>query len=77
MEKYHSAIVKLNDIANERGQSLAQMALSWILKDGEVASVLIGASKVSQIEDNLKALKNTNFDSEELQAIDAACAGLI
>ena len=77
VEKYHSAIVKLNDIANERGQSLAQMALSWILKDGEVSSVLIGASKVSQIEDNLKALKNTNFDSEELQAIDAACAGLI
>lgn len=71
--KYHSAIVKLNDIALSRGQSLAQMALSWILRDGQVASVLIGASKVAQLNDNLKALNNTSFSDEELRLIDAAC----
>lgn len=75
--KYHDAVVKLNDIAQARGQSLAQMALAWVLKDGEVASVLIGASKVSQIADNIGALSNTSFSAEELTAIDAACAGLI
>ena len=53
-----------------RGQTLAQMALSWVLKDGEVTSVLIGASKPSQILDNIKATDNTSFTKEELEEID-------
>lgn len=63
-------IRELNDIASQRGQSLAEMALSWILQDGIVTSVLIGASNPSQIIDNLGALKNTKFTKEELQKID-------
>lgn len=60
----------LNELASQRGQSLAEMALSWILRDGIVTSVLVGASKPSQILDNLGALKNTKFTTEELQKID-------
>lgn len=60
----------LNDIAAERGQTLAEMALSWVLKDGVVTSVLIGASKSQQILDNIKALKNISFTKEELHKID-------
>ena len=63
-------IKRLNALANERGQSLAQMALSWILHDSKVASVLIGASKPEQILDNIGALKNTTFTGEELKIID-------
>ncbi|MBQ8002680.1 MAG: aldo/keto reductase [Clostridia bacterium] len=63
-------ITKLNSLANERGQSLAQMALSWVLKDNRVTSVLIGASKCEQILDNLKAAENTIFTDEELKTID-------
>ena len=63
-------IKRLNALANERGQSLAQMALSWILHDGKVASVLIGASKPEQILDNIGALKNITFTDEELKIID-------
>ncbi len=62
---------KLNEIASDRGQSLAQMALAWILKDGYVTSVLIGASKSAQILDNIRALDNTDFSDEELAAIDS------
>jgi len=62
-------ISQLNEMAKERGQSLAGMALSWVLRDGEVTSVLIGASKSEQIEVNLKALKNTAFSEEELMRI--------
>lgn len=62
----------LNEIAAARGQTLAEMALAWILKDGKVTSVLIGASKPEQILDNLKALENTSFTAEELAAIDRA-----
>ena len=62
----------LNDIAAARGQTLAEMALAWILKDGQVTSVLIGASRPEQILDNLAALNNTAFTPEELKAIDAA-----
>ena len=61
----------LNDIAKERGQTLAEMALSWILRDGVVTSVLVGASKPSQILENIKALDNTSFTGEELKRIDA------
>lgn len=60
----------LNELADERGQSLAQMALAWVLRDGIVTSVLIGASRPEQILDNLGALKNTGFSDEELQKID-------
>ena len=63
-------IRRLNEIANERGQTLAEMALAWVLKDGVVTSVLIGASKPSQILDNIKAINNTAFSSEELKRID-------
>lgn len=63
-------IRKLNELAAERGQTLAQMALSWVLRDGKVTSVLIGASKSSQILDNIGALNNTTFSEEELQIID-------
>lgn len=63
-------IRELNDIALQRGQSLAEMALSWVLRDGIVTSVLAGASKPAQILDNLGALKNTKFTKEELQKID-------
>ena len=59
----------LNEIAAERGQTLAEMALSWVLKDGVVTSVLIGASKSAQILDNIKALENTSFSTEELSKI--------
>lgn len=60
----------LNKIAKERGQSLAQMALAWVLRGGRVTSALIGASKVNQIEENVAALNNLEFSKEELQRID-------
>jgi L-glyceraldehyde 3-phosphate reductase len=63
-------IVQLNDIASGRNQSLAQMALAWLLKDSRVTSVLIGASSVEQLEDNLKILDNLKFTEEELNTID-------
>ena len=63
-------IGKLNEIAKGRNQTLAEMALSWVLKDGIVTSVLIGASKPSQILDNIKAVNNTQFTADELKAID-------
>jgi L-glyceraldehyde 3-phosphate reductase len=61
---------KLNEIAKERGQSLSQMALAWVLRGGRVTSVLIGASKVSQIEENVAVLDNLEFSEEELAKID-------
>ena len=64
-------IRSLNEIAQQRGQTLAEMALAWILRDGIVTSVLIGASKPSQILDNIGALKNTSFSAEELAKIDS------
>ena len=60
----------LNEIAKERGQSMAQMAISWILKDKRITSVLIGASKTEQILDSLKATENTIFSKEELNKIE-------
>ncbi len=59
----------LNEIASMRGQSLTQMALAWILRDGKVTSVLIGASKAEQILENLKSLHNTKFSTEECDKI--------
>ena len=60
----------LNAVAGKRGQSLAEMALAWLLKDDSVTSVIIGASSVKQLEDNLKALDNTHFSEEELREIE-------
>jgi L-glyceraldehyde 3-phosphate reductase len=60
----------LNDIASQRGQSLAQMAIAWVLRDPRVTSALIGASRWSQIEDALGALDNLEFGPDELAAID-------
>jgi L-glyceraldehyde 3-phosphate reductase len=61
----------LNEIAKERGQSVAQLALAWTLRDDRVTSALIGASSVAQLEDNLAAVRNLKFSAEELEAIDA------
>ena len=60
----------LNAIAAERGQSLAQMALAWTLRDPRITSTLLGASSVAQLEQNLGALDNLEFSAEELDAID-------
>lgn len=60
----------LNEVAKERGQSLAQMALAWIMRDGDITSVLIGASRASQITDNVGMLENTRFESKELEQIE-------
>ena len=69
-EKKLNAIRELNEMAKKREQSLAQMALAWVLKDGIVTSVLIGASKAEQVLDNIAAIKNTEFSDEELKKID-------
>ena len=64
----------LNDLASQRGQTLAQMALSWILRDGDITSVLIGASKPSQILDNIGIVHATSFSDEERRKIDEILA---
>ena len=69
MEK-RNAVRKLNEIAAQRGQKLSEMALSWILRDDCITSVLVGASRPSQILENIKALENTTFTKEELDRID-------
>ena len=63
-------IRRLDEIAKSRNQTLAEMALAWVLKDGIITSVLIGASKPSQILDNIRAIENTDFTKEELNLID-------
>ena len=68
-------IEALNKMAGERGQSLAQMALSWILKDEDVTSVLIGASRPEQIIQNVEIVQNTKFTREELKKIDQISRG--
>ncbi len=69
-EEKLNKIKSLNELALERGQSLAQMALSWVLREGRVTSALIGASKVSQIEENVKIVKNLDFTAKELNEIE-------
>jgi len=64
----------LAELAHQRGQSLAEMALAWCLRDGIVTSVLVGASKPEQITENLKAVKNTTFTADELAKIDSITA---
>ena len=63
-------IAKLNDMAKDRGQSLAQMALVWALKQGRLTSVILGASRSSQVVENVKALDNMEFTDEEMKKID-------
>lgn len=60
----------LSEMAQARGQTMAQMALSWLLKDARVTSVLIGASRPEQIEENVRALDNVYFSEDELKRID-------
>jgi len=66
-----SKVQKLNELAKQRGQSLAQMAIAWILRKPAVTSALIGASSVSQLEDNLAALSNLKFSDDELDEIES------
>ncbi|MFS1514428.1 L-glyceraldehyde 3-phosphate reductase [Chengkuizengella sp. SCS-71B] len=63
-------VQQLNEIASNRGQSLAQMSLAWVLRGGRITTALIGASKVSQIEENVKTINNLEFSSEELNKIE-------
>jgi L-glyceraldehyde 3-phosphate reductase len=65
----------LNEIARQRGQSLAEMAVAWVLRDPRVTSALVGTSKVSQVDDNVAALKNLKFSADELNKIDGILAG--
>lgn len=74
-EQRLSQITALNALAQQRGQSLAQMALAWVLRREQVTSVLIGASRPAQILDNLGALNHTAFTEEELLQIENICAG--
>jgi L-glyceraldehyde 3-phosphate reductase len=66
-----SQVTRLNEIAQARGQTLAQMAIAWVLRHPEMTSALIGASKVSQIQDAVNATQNLNFRADELQHIEA------
>ncbi len=61
----------LNDIAKGRGQTLAQLALAWVLRGGRVTSALVGASSAQQLEDSVAATRNLDFDADELARIDA------
>ena len=67
-------VLKLNTIAQERGQNMAQMAVAWVLRHKSMTSALIGASRPSQIEDIVAALGNLDFSDEELLAIDTILA---
>lgn len=68
-------VKKLSEIAKERGQSVAQLALAWVLRNKVVASVIIGASKPSQIEENVNSIKNLDFSEDELRKIDEILKG--
>ena len=73
-EKKITMLRALNTVAQERGQSLAEMAVAWVLRDPRVTSALVGTSKVSQVDDNVAALKNLKFSAEELSKIDGILA---
>jgi L-glyceraldehyde 3-phosphate reductase len=75
VEQYLPKIKQLNTIAENRGQSLAQMAISWLLKDPRVTSVLVGASSPQQLNENVDSLKNTSFSTEELSKISLILEG--
>ena len=68
-------ISQLNDIAKKRGQSLAQMAIAWLLKDSRITSVLIGVSKPEQLDDNVAAVANSSFSTEEISQIQSILKG--
>jgi L-glyceraldehyde 3-phosphate reductase len=68
-------VKKLNELAQQRSQSLAQMAIAWLLKDKRITTVLIGASSVKQLDDNLDSLKNLKFSNEELASIEKILRG--
>ena len=74
-EKKMSKVRELNSLAKQRGQTLAQMAIAWILRLDQVTSVLVGASSVRQIEENVSALENLDFSAEELSRIEEILAG--
>jgi L-glyceraldehyde 3-phosphate reductase len=70
-----ATIRALDEVATQRGQTLAEMAVAWVLRDPRVTSALVGTSKVSQVDDNVAALKNLKFSAEELRKIDGILAG--
>lgn len=74
-EEVETKVRKLNEIAKKRGQTLVQMSLAWILRDDDITSVLIGASKPSQILDNVECINNTKFSEEERILIDEISLG--
>ena len=74
-ERKVAMLRELNTLAKQRGQSLAEMAVSWVLRDPRVTSALVGTSKVQQVDDNVAALKNLAFSAEELKKIDGILAG--
>jgi L-glyceraldehyde 3-phosphate reductase len=74
-ERRMSMLRELNGVAQQRGQSLAEMAVAWTLRDPRVTSALVGTSKVQQVDDNVGALKNLAFSAEELRKIDGILAG--
>lgn len=74
-EEKLQTIFDLNEIAKQRNQSLAQMALTWLLKDKRITTVLIGASSVQQLDNNIDALNNLNYTQDELNAIEAILKG--
>jgi L-glyceraldehyde 3-phosphate reductase len=73
---YDANIQKLNEIAKQRGQTLAQMATAWLLKDNRVTSVIVGVSNVKQLNDNIETLKNITFSDEEQEKIKSIIYGL-
>jgi L-glyceraldehyde 3-phosphate reductase len=74
-EEARAKVRALSDLARSRGQSIAQLALAWVLRHPGMTSALIGASRVEQIEQNVAALANPRFSSEELARIDSLLAG--
>jgi L-glyceraldehyde 3-phosphate reductase len=74
VEETLAKIRSLNELASKRGQTLAEMALAWIMRDGDITSTLIGASRPSQILDNIKMIENTEFSEEERKRIDTILA---
>jgi L-glyceraldehyde 3-phosphate reductase len=76
-DKKVEGLKKLNAIAQDRGQTLAQMSLNWILKDDDVTTVLVGASKPEQLLDNIKIVNRTPFSADELKRIDEISAEMM
>lgn len=70
-ERVQSCVAGLNNLARQRGQTLAEMALAWLLKDDSVTGVIVGASSTAQLDKNLHAIENTTFSDEELALIDS------